>query len=86
VGTQEEMGTTELTARDVNWVSGKVPGEPFRAEVKIRYTAKEVPALVTPMDGNQAMVMFDAPVRDATKGQAAVFYQGERMVGGGIIQ
>ena len=86
VGTQEEMGTTELTARDVNWVSGKVPGEPFRAEVKIRYTAKEVPALVTPMDGNQAKVMFDAPVRDATKGQAAVFYQGERMVGGGIIQ
>ncbi len=86
VGTQEEMGTTELTARDVNWVSGKVPGEPFRAEVKIRYTAKEVPAMVTPMDGNQAKVMFDAPVRDATKGQAAVFYQGERMVGGGIIQ
>lgn len=86
VGTQEEMGTIELTARDVNWVSGKVPGEPFRAEVKIRYTAKEVPALVTPMDGNQAKVMFDAPVRDATQGQAAVFYQGERMLGGGIIQ
>jgi tRNA-specific 2-thiouridylase len=86
VGTQEEMGTTELTARDVNWVSGEVPGELFRAEVKIRYTAKEVPAMVMPMDGNQAKVMFDAPVRDATKGQAAVFYQGERMLGGGIIQ
>lgn len=86
VGTQEQMGTCELTARDVNWVSGETPSEAFHAEVKIRYTAKEVPAWVTPMDGNQAHVRFDAPVRDATKGQAAVFYQEERMLGGGIIQ
>ncbi len=86
VGTQEQMGTTELIARDVNWVSGEVPAEPFRADVKIRYTAKEVPALVQPMEGSQAKVTFDAPVRDATKGQAAVFYVGENMLGGGIIQ
>ncbi|MBI2333511.1 MAG: tRNA 2-thiouridine(34) synthase MnmA, partial [Chloroflexi bacterium] len=86
VGTQEEMGTTELTARDVNWVSGAVPSEPFHADVKIRYTAKEASAWVMPMDGNQVRVTFDAPVRDATKGQAAVFYQGELMVSGGIIQ
>jgi len=85
VGTQEEMGTSELVVRDVNWVSGDVPAEPFHAEVKIRYTAKEVPAWVIPMDGDQAQVRFDAPVRDATKGQAAVFYQGEKMLGGGII-
>jgi tRNA-specific 2-thiouridylase len=86
VGMQEEMGTTELTARDVNWVGGEIPSEPFHADVKIRYTAKEVPAWVEPMEGNQVRVKFDAPVRDATKGQAAVFYQGELMVGGGIIQ
>ncbi len=86
VGTQEEMGTSELIARDVNWVSGEAPGESFHAEVKIRYTAKEVSAWVTPMEGNQARVRFDAPVRDATKGQAAVFYQNEQLLGGGIIQ
>ncbi|MCQ3938468.1 MAG: tRNA 2-thiouridine(34) synthase MnmA [Chloroflexi bacterium] len=86
VGTQEQMGTPELIARDVNWVSGAAPARPFRAEVKIRYTAKEVPAWVMPMDGDQVRVRFDAPVRDATKGQAAVFYQGELMLGGGIIQ
>ena len=80
------MGTSELTARDVNWVSGEAPSEPFHAEVKIRYTAKEVPATVMPMDGDQVQVRFDAPVRDATKGQAAVFYQGDLMLGGGIIQ
>jgi tRNA-specific 2-thiouridylase len=85
VGTLDELGFTELTARDVNWVSGEAPHEPFRAEVKIRYSAKEVEALVSPMEENQASVKFDAPVRDVTAGQAAVFYQDEVMIGGGII-
>ena len=85
VGTLEELGFTELTARDVNWVSGETPHEPFRALVKIRYTAKEVEALVSPLEEEQASVKFDAPVRDVTAGQAAVFYQGEVMLGGGII-
>jgi tRNA-specific 2-thiouridylase len=86
VGTQEGLGVTELTAHDVNWVSGEAPREPFRADVKIRYTAREVPAEVMPGSGNQVRVKFDAPVRDATKGQAAVFYQSDVMLGGGIIQ
>jgi len=85
VGTQDELGSRELTARDVNWLSGETPGEPFRAEVKIRYTAKEAEALVTPINGNQAQVRFDAPQRDITAGQAAVFFQGDVMIGGGII-
>ncbi|MDO8466022.1 MAG: hypothetical protein Q7S46_12350, partial [Gallionella sp.] len=85
VGTLEELGFTELTARDVNWISGEAPRESFRAQVKIRYTAKEVEAWINPMEGEQASVKFDAPVRDVTAGQAAVFYQGEVMLGGGII-
>jgi tRNA-specific 2-thiouridylase len=86
VGTLDELGFTELTARYVNWTLGETPQEPFRAQVKIRYTAKEVEAWVNPLEGNQASVKFDAPVRDVTAGQAAVFYQGELMLGGGIIQ
>jgi tRNA-specific 2-thiouridylase len=85
VGTQDELGSRELTARDVNWLSGETPKEPFRAEVKIRYTAKEADAWVTPVNGNQAQVRFDAPQRDITAGQAAVFFQGELLIGGGII-
>jgi len=85
VGTLDELGFTELTARDINWTSGETPSEPFRALVKIRYSAKEVEALVSPMEGNQVSVKFDAPVRDVTAGQAAVFYQDEVMLGGGII-
>ena len=86
VGTQEELGSSELTARDVNWVSGRAPSEPFRAEVKIRYTAKEAWAWVTPLEGWQVRVQFEAPQRDITAGQAAVFYEGDRMLGGGIIE
>src|SRR5688500_13323750 len=71
VGTQEQLGSHELIARDVNWLSGETLKEPFRAEVKIRYTAKEAQALVTPMNGKQAKVQFDAPQRDITTGQAA---------------
>ena len=86
VGTQEELGSRELTAHDVNWLSGDVPHESFHAEVKIRYTANEAEAWVTPIGESQVQVQFDAPQRDITAGQAAVFYQGDVMIGGGIIQ
>jgi tRNA-specific 2-thiouridylase len=86
VGMREEMGVSEITAYPVSWVSGVTPQEPFHAEVKIRYTAQEVGAWVMPGEREQVTVRFDAPVRDATKGQAAVFYRDEVMLGGGIIQ
>jgi tRNA-uridine 2-sulfurtransferase len=83
VGTQEQLGSGELMAHDVNWLSGETPGGPFRAEVKIRYTAK---AWVMPLEGDQARVRFDRPQRDITAGQAAVFFDGEILIGGGIIR
>ena len=86
VGTLEELGSRELTARDVKWVRGEAPHESFRAEVKIRYTAKEAAAIVTPLDnGEQVQIQFDTPQRDITAGQAAVFYQEDVLIGGGII-
>ncbi|MEW6083187.1 MAG: tRNA 2-thiouridine(34) synthase MnmA [Chloroflexota bacterium] len=85
VGTQEQLGSRELTARDVNWIAGEPPREPFRAEVKIRYTAKEAEASIAPMGENRAHVTFDAPQRDITAGQAAVFFQNDLLIGGGII-
>ena len=86
VGTQDELGSRELIAHDVNWISGEAPNESFCAEVKIRYTAKEAEALVMPVDNGQVKVQFDAPQRDITAGQAAVFYQGDVLIGGGLIQ
>jgi len=85
VGTQDELGVSELTARDVNWLAGVAPQGLFRAQVKTRYTAKEAEALVIPLNGNQVKVQFDVPQRDITAGQAAVFYVEEEVIGGGII-
>ncbi|MBL8134926.1 MAG: tRNA 2-thiouridine(34) synthase MnmA [Anaerolineae bacterium] len=86
VGASNELGNLALTARRVNWVSGKTPASAFHAEVKIRYKAKPVPALVEPMDNGRIRVQFDEPVRGVTPGQGAVVYEGDVCLGGGIIE
>jgi tRNA-specific 2-thiouridylase len=86
VGTADELGARELTAKRVNWVSGETPAEPFEAEVKIRYKAKAVPAWVTPLADGRMHVAFDTPLRDITPGQGAIVYQDDRCLGGGIIE
>jgi tRNA-uridine 2-sulfurtransferase len=86
VGLADELGMRELLAINVNWTSGIVPTEPFRAEVKTRYTAKPAPALVMPHEnGSKATVRFESAQRDITPGQAAVFYVGDMVMGGGLI-
>ena len=86
VGTADELGAKTLTASRVNWVSGQIPTEPFRAEVKIRYKANPVSAGVEAIADDQIRVEFDEPVRDITPGQGAVVYDGDTCLGGGIIQ
>lgn len=86
IGEADELGTSSLQATNVNWISGTPPTEPFHAMIKIRYTAKEAPGVVIPKkNGQQVQVQFEAPQRDVTAGQAAVFYVGEVVYGGGII-
>ncbi len=86
VGAAQEMGSRELVAEPVNWTAGIVPQGPFHASVKIRYSTQAVEGLVTPLEnGRRACVRFDTPLRDITPGQAAVFYQGDMVVGGGLI-
>ena len=58
VGTADELGKSELTAKRVNWVSGITPSEPFEAGVKIRYKAKPVPATITPLDDGRMQIML----------------------------
>ena len=85
VGREAELGRSELAAEDVNWIAGQPPAASFRAQVKIRYSAKDAPAEVRLMNGQQARIRFDTPQRGVTPGQAAVFYAGEVLLGGGII-
>jgi tRNA-specific 2-thiouridylase len=70
----------------VNWVSGAPPAAALRAEVKIRYKAAPAWATVTPLGEGRAEVVFDHRLRDITPGQAAVFYDGEVCLGGGIVE
>jgi tRNA-specific 2-thiouridylase len=87
VGEQRELGTTSLMTGEVSWLAGEPMPEPFRAQVKTRYTAAERPAVVTPLEGGRRVrIEFDEKQRDVTPGQAAVFYVENVVLGGGIIQ
>ncbi|HEY7746554.1 MAG TPA: aminomethyltransferase beta-barrel domain-containing protein, partial [Desulfuromonadales bacterium] len=62
------------------------PAGELRARCRIRYRHQEVPAIITPLDGERAQVIFDEAQRGVTPGQAAVFYEGDRVLGGGWIE
>jgi tRNA-specific 2-thiouridylase len=80
------LGRDRLHAHSVNWIAGRPPAGPIEAQVKIRYRARPAPAAVTPLPDGRAEVHFAQPLRDITRGQAAVFYQGEVCLGGGLIE
>ena len=69
---------------DVRYVAGHVSAAAFAAHVKVRSHALPATAVVTPL-GDQARVDFDEPQRALAPGQAAVFYDGDRVIGGGPI-
>ena len=81
VGEERELYHTRVFVRDVNIIS---PDLPVRS-VRTRYNSAETPASVTCVGGDRYEVVFDTPVRAATAGQAAVFYCGDYVVGGGTV-
>lgn len=86
VGTPAEVMAEGLYAGGLNWVS--IPGleGPLAVEVKIRYSAKPVPALLEPNDNERVTLRFGQPQRAITPGQAVVFYRGDLVIGGGTIE
>jgi tRNA-specific 2-thiouridylase len=71
---------------DVNWISFAALEEPVRAVVKIRHRHEPAAATITPIEATSALVNFDLPQRAITPGQAAVFYSGDVVLGGGWIR
>ncbi|MDO9574000.1 MAG: tRNA 2-thiouridine(34) synthase MnmA, partial [Candidatus Contubernalis sp.] len=85
VGKSEELLTNGLTAGEVNYVTGE-PLEQQELKVKIRYRSQEVEAELTPLSPHRVKISFKEPQRAVTPGQAVVFYGGEQVLGGGIIE
>ena len=84
VGGKSDLLVSEFTADDINWIGG-APDGPVKLHVRVRYRSREVPATVTPGQGNTAVVHFDEPQAAVTPGQGAVFYRGDEVLGGGWI-
>jgi tRNA-specific 2-thiouridylase len=85
VGTKNELASKGLIARSVNWLETPSAGE-TEAEVQIRYRAPAVACTIRPLDEQACEIRFAQPVSAVTPGQAAVFYRGEQVVGGGWIE
>jgi tRNA-specific 2-thiouridylase len=86
VGAGESLLRKSLIARDVNWVAWPGLSAPARAQVKIRNRHIAAPATISLVEGQRVSVEFDEPQRAVTPGQAAVFYDGDLVLGGGWIE
>ncbi|MBI5674668.1 MAG: tRNA 2-thiouridine(34) synthase MnmA [Nitrospirae bacterium] len=86
VGSREDAMRKSLRVKELNWISVETLSEAVRAGVKIRSTMKEEPATITPEGDKTVIVEFDEPQWAPASGQSAVFYNGELVVGGGVIE
>jgi len=86
IGTRAELASIECIVTHVNWIGTDPPQTPLAVKTRIRYRHKEVDTIVTPLGPDEVRVSFLTPQRAVTPGQAAVFYQGNRILGGGWIR
>ncbi|MFC1971916.1 tRNA 2-thiouridine(34) synthase MnmA [Chloroflexota bacterium] len=84
-GTGDQLFTSRLLAANLNWVSGYPPADTAGITARVRNKASEVPVTLQVND-NDARVDFHQPQRAISPGQSVVFYQGEAVLGGGIIE
>jgi len=89
---EKDLFNKKLIVKNVNWIFGKEPKLPIKVKAKIRYRHKSATAIVTPthrcvgVKRSKARVVFDKPQRAITLGQSVVFYSGQELLGGGIIE
>jgi len=86
VGDRTSATQPECTVKQVNWVSLAEPSTPIRAAVQIRYRSQPVPVTVIPLEDARVKIVFDEPQFSITPGQAAVWYDDDKVLGGGIIE
>ncbi len=86
VGSADDLLRQIMIVNRVNWMAIERLDGPLRAMVKVRSRAEEVPATLSPGENGRVIVTFDQPQRAISPGQAAVFYDGEIVIGGGWIE
>jgi tRNA-specific 2-thiouridylase len=86
LGPAEDLDSRECLVSDLNIFSPETLRKATRINVKFRYSSPPVPATHQWSGSNSMTIRFDAPVRALSPGQSAVFYLGDRVLGGGIIQ
>ena len=85
LGDNEDLFTDEVSAKNVNIISGKPITEPIRVLARVRYRHKEQPATAWQTEDGILHVKFDEPQRAITKGQSLVIFDGDEVLGGGEI-
>ena len=86
VGEDTDLRASVCEVRDVNWIGLETPSHQIAAKVRIRNRHEPAPAQIVALDSSTARITFDDPQRAITPGQAAVFYSGDRVLGGGWIR
>jgi len=86
VGCRGNLSHSGLLASGVNWIAGSPPEVSEKVMVKIRYRSKEISAILESVNGCATRVRFVKPAGAVTPGQAAVFYRGDEVLGGGWIE
>lgn len=85
LGDESDLFKREMTVSDLNWISGVPPTEEIFVKVKLRYKSNEAKAKIQPIDPDRIRLLFEEPQKGVAPGQSAVFYQEERVLGGGLI-
>lgn len=86
LGDDADLFSAALTASRVNWIAGEAPAAPVRCTAKTRYSQHiDAPCTAYPLAGEGVRVVFDTPQRAITAGQSVVLYDGDEVLGGGVI-
>ena len=84
MGTNDQCFVSRIECSSVNIIQPEITPNEFTCGVKLRYSASVTTAKVT-VEGDRAVIELNTPQRAGTPGQSAVFYDGDRVIGGGII-
>lgn len=86
LGDEENLFKTRVLVKNVNFMAMENLNSPINCEGKLRYRHREQPCRIIPIDDNTLLAEFNEPQRAPTPGQAAVFYDGDTVICGGVIK